>query len=72
MALDALSSRMGAKKLGYNVSRLPPGQFSCPYHFHHSEEELFTCSPKAAPRFSEQAGQFREIEKGDLIFFRDE
>jgi uncharacterized cupin superfamily protein len=37
----ALGSKMGAKKLGWNVSVLPPGKFSCPYHFHHSEEELF-------------------------------
>lgn len=58
---------MGARKLGYNVSRLLPGQFSCPYHFHHSEEELFlVLEGKARLR---QANQYREVTKGDLIFF---
>jgi uncharacterized cupin superfamily protein len=63
----ALSANMGAKKLGWNVSRIPPGEFSCPYHFHHSEEELFlVISGKAMLR---QANQFREVARGDLIFF---
>ena len=64
-AVDAPA--MGAKKLGCNVSLLPPGQFSCPYHFHHSEEELFlVLEGKAMLR---QADQYREVTKGDLIFF---
>lgn len=63
----ALAKNMGAKKLGWNISRIPPGEFSCPYHFHYSEEELFlVISGKAMLR---QAGQFREVVKGDLIFF---
>jgi|SRR5579885_2858508 len=63
----ALSAAMGAKKLGWNVSRIPPGEFSCPYHFHHSEEELFlVVSGKAMLR---QGDRFREVTKGDLIFF---
>lgn len=58
---------MGAQKLGYNVSKLLPGQFSCPYHFHHSEEELFlVLEGKAMLR---QADQYREVLRGDLIFF---
>ena len=62
-----LASQMGAKKLGYNVSVLPPGQFSCPYHFHHSEEELFlVLEGKSMLR---QADLYREVTKGDLIFF---
>jgi len=67
VAPAAYSSKLGAKKLGFNVSALPPGQFSCPYHFHHSEEELFlVLDGKAMLR---QANQFREVIKGDLIFF---
>jgi uncharacterized cupin superfamily protein len=63
----ALASKMGAKKLGFHAEILPPGQFSCPYHFHHSEEELFlVLEGKAMLR---QADQFREVTKGDLIFF---
>jgi uncharacterized cupin superfamily protein len=63
----SLAPKMGAKKLGYNVSTVPPGKFSCPYHFHHSEEELFlVLEGKAILR---QADQYREVSKNDLIFF---
>jgi uncharacterized cupin superfamily protein len=63
----ALSSDVGAKKLGFNISLLKPGEFSCPYHFHHSEEELFlVLEGKAMLR---QADRYREVSKGDLIFF---
>lgn len=59
--------KMGAKKLGFNVSTIPPKQFSCPYHLHHSEEELFlVLEGKAMLR---QCDKFREVVKGDLIFF---
>jgi hypothetical protein len=51
-------SQMGAKKLGFNVSILPPGQFSCPYHFHHSEEELFLILEGSA--ILRQAEHYRE------------
>jgi uncharacterized cupin superfamily protein len=61
-------SKMGAQKLGFNVSILPPGQFSCPYHFHHAEEELFLILEGSA--MLRQAGQYREVTKGDLILFR--
>jgi uncharacterized cupin superfamily protein len=58
---------MGAKKLGFNVATVPPGQYSCPYHFHHSEEELFlVLEGRARLR---QNGQVREVGRGDLIFF---
>jgi len=32
---------LGSKQLGYCVVSLDPGRASCPYHFHHSEEEVF-------------------------------
>jgi uncharacterized cupin superfamily protein len=61
------ATEMGAKKLGFNVATVPAGQFSCPYHFHHSEEELFlVLEGKAMLR---QADQYREVSRGDLIFF---
>jgi len=63
----SLSSEMGAKKLGFHAEILHPKQFSCPYHFHHSEEELFlVLEGKAILR---QANQYREVTTGDLIFF---
>ena len=36
-----IASQLGARKLGYNVVLLPPGKVSCPYHFHHCNEEMF-------------------------------
>lgn len=36
-----LSDLIGAKKLGYNLTVLPPGKAQCPFHAHHSEEEMF-------------------------------
>ena len=32
---------IGAKKLGYNLTVLPPGKVQCPFHNHHGEEEMF-------------------------------
>jgi uncharacterized cupin superfamily protein len=36
-----ISSHIGAKKLGYNLTVLPPGKAQCPFHSHHGEEEMF-------------------------------
>ena len=36
--IDAL---IGARRLGYRLMRLPPGQSSFPFHLHHVGEELF-------------------------------
>jgi len=35
------SDRIGARKLGYNLTELPPGKAQCPFHNHHGEEEMF-------------------------------
>jgi uncharacterized cupin superfamily protein len=35
------SARIGARKLGYNLTELPPGKAQCPFHSHRSEEEMF-------------------------------
>jgi uncharacterized cupin superfamily protein len=35
------SGHIGAKKLGYNLTVLPPGKAQCPFHCHHGEEEMF-------------------------------
>jgi uncharacterized cupin superfamily protein len=32
---------IGAKKLGYNLTELPPGRTQCPFHSHHGDEEMF-------------------------------
>jgi uncharacterized cupin superfamily protein len=36
-----ISELIGAKKLGYNLTVVPPGKRSCPFHNHWEEEELF-------------------------------
>jgi uncharacterized cupin superfamily protein len=36
-----ISDYIGAKKLGYNLTVLPPGRAQCPFHCHHGEEEMF-------------------------------
>jgi uncharacterized cupin superfamily protein len=35
------SKGIGARKLGYNLTVLPPGKAQCPFHSHHGEEEMF-------------------------------
>jgi uncharacterized cupin superfamily protein len=36
-----IGERIGARKLGYNLTVLPPGKVQCPFHCHHGEEEMF-------------------------------
>ncbi len=36
-----VSELIGAKKLGYNITIVPPGKKSCPFHCHYITEELF-------------------------------
>ena len=35
------SAAIGARKLGYNLTELPPGKSQCPFHCHRAEEEMF-------------------------------
>ena len=36
-----VSERIGARKLGYNLTICPPGKTTCPFHNHHVNEEMF-------------------------------
>lgn len=36
-----IAEHIGARKLGYNLTILPPGKVQCPFHSHHGEEEMF-------------------------------
>ena len=36
-----VAKRIGAQKLGYNVSVCPPGKSVCPFHNHRVTEEMF-------------------------------
>lgn len=36
-----IATRIGARKLGYNLTVVAPGKRNCPFHNHHVEEEMF-------------------------------
>ena len=36
-----IGAHIGARRLGYNLTVLPPGKAQCPFHSHHGEEEMF-------------------------------
>ncbi len=36
-----ISPKIGAQKLGYNLTICPPGKRACPLHNHHINEEMF-------------------------------
>lgn len=37
----AVGTRLGAQKLGYNITVVPPGKRAFPIHNHHTNEEMF-------------------------------
>lgn len=39
--MGAIGSKIGAQKLGYNVTVLPPGKRAFPFHNHRVNEEMF-------------------------------
>jgi uncharacterized cupin superfamily protein len=39
--LGPIGGRIGAKKLGYNLTAIPPGKRAFPRHNHHVNEEMF-------------------------------
>ncbi|MGZ3790625.1 MAG: cupin domain-containing protein [Bacteriovorax sp.] len=63
-----ISKLWDTQKLGFHIETLEPGSFSCPYHFHHQEEELFIALKGSA--MVRQDGQIFEIKEGDLIIFK--
>lgn len=60
-----LGDKIGAKKLGYNLTILPPGKRSCPYHSHHVNEEMFfILEGEGDYRFG---GQIYPVKAGDIL-----
>ncbi|MCV2353725.1 cupin domain-containing protein [Paucibacter sp. B2R-40] len=55
-----------ARKLGCGVDTVPPGKQSCPYHFHHSQEEMFIVLEGSGTL--RVAGELLSIKAGDVIF----
>lgn len=37
----SISNKIGALKLGYSISQVPPGKRVCPFHNHRINEEMF-------------------------------
>lgn len=59
------SAGIGARKLGYNLTVLPPGKAQCPFHSHRGEEEMFLIlEGEGELRFGEQRYPIR---KHDII-----
>ena len=38
--MGAIGARLGAQKLGYNITAVPPGKRAFPFHNHHVNEEM--------------------------------
>lgn len=59
------SADIGARKLGYNLTVLPPGKAQCPFHSHRGEEEMFLIlEGEGELRFGDQRYRIR---KHDVI-----
>jgi uncharacterized cupin superfamily protein len=59
------SAAIGARKLGYNLTELPPGSAQCPFHSHRAEEEMFfVLEGEGELRFGDQRYRIR---KHDVI-----
>lgn len=56
------------KKLGFHIEILNPKSFSCPYHKHHEEEELFIILKGSGT--VRQDDEFYRVKEGDLVFFK--
>ena len=39
--MGMIAPRIGAQKLGYNITAVPPGKRAFPFHNHHVNEEMF-------------------------------
>ncbi len=64
--MGSLSADTAAQQLSANVDVVPPGKQSCPYHFHHAQEELFIIL--AGEGTLRVAGERLAVKAGDLVF----
>ena len=57
------SAGIGARKLGYNLTELPPGKAQCPFHSHREEEEMFLIlEGEGELRFGQQKFKLRRFD----------
>jgi uncharacterized cupin superfamily protein len=61
-----LAGGTAARKLGAGIDTVPPGKRSCPYHFHHTQEEMFVVLEGQGTL--RVAGEMLPIVAGDVIF----
>ncbi len=61
-----VSDGTAAKKLGAGYDVLAPGMRSCPYHFHHAQEELFVVLEGEGTL--RVAGESVPVRAGDVVF----
>ena len=60
-----IASRIGARKLGYNLTVVAPGKRNCPFHSHRVEEEMFFILEGTGElRYADQRHPLRQ---GDVI-----
>lgn len=61
----------GAKDLGYCIVSIEPGKRSCPFHFHHSEEEFFfvLAGIGILRQGDDETEERLEVAKGDVISY---
>ena len=58
---------LGAKILGYQTARVPPGQSICPLHWHAGDEELFVVW-EGSPTLISPRGE-TQLRRGDIACF---
>lgn len=61
-----VSDGTAAQKLGAGFDILAPGMRSCPYHFHHAQEEMFVVLEGEGTL--RVAGEMLPVRAGDVVF----
>ena len=61
-----LAQGTAAQKLGASIDIVAPGKQSCPYHFHHAQEEMFIILEGSGTM--RVAGEMLPVRAGDIIF----
>ena len=61
-----LAAGTAARKLGASIDTVPPGKRSCPYHFHHAQEEMFIVLEGTGTL--RVAGEMLALSAGDIAF----
>jgi len=61
-----LARGTAARKLGASIDTVAPGMRSCPYHFHHAQEEMFVILEGQGTL--RVAGEMLALRAGDIAF----